>query len=617
MAPPRSTETKIPRVVRQATAAPVDTFVKPEVSQLEQLAQALGEVQPRLMKYSQEFLDRYNSESQQKGIALAQKLAEEGKAAGAMTREGDLAMQDNAWFRAGLEEEQGRILAGKWRSDFIGSEEFAAIKGSTDLADFDKAAQAFNSKFSKGAAGGSEFFQRGYGTLQNNYQAAARYEFATGIEGKLGAQSDMTLRARTIQIVNDDSRAGVDPGVTAAAINKLVEQYEARGRNQKFTRTAVADALKDAALNADRPEDGLKLLILWDGVRGEEGVSLKDSAFGSDEYFKLRETLTSKFWERESRDLEQLNRARKLTVETAMREYAEVLDKDSTNSGQQILDKPEYADVRAQLVEGFANLGRQNDARVFKDNEWTIRNTYNRILNPDLGGPKVDSIYISRLNLSAEKKIMLMNQLEEINKAKASGSYDRVYKDPMINEERELARLYFQDPINGIIPPEKADKLGGLKAAFDVRVIRAIETGEFDAVPDAQKRAWLRGVMSELGRTDKGLKGTAKVNPVLQYPLDPNQPELGPVPSGGPAAPLKPPQKDAGTPSNPFTELPLRIDRTVLRAATTDGDPGQEKAIEAVINDLIKAGIPPTTENITLYISAQMAAAAADGGTTQ
>lgn len=621
MAPPRSTETKVPRVTRQASYAPVDTFVAPPATNgASQLAAALGEFNPALRKFSQELLDRDNAEKLQAGIAEAQKLAAAGKEAAALTREGQLAMQDNAWFRAGLEEEEGRIAATQWRSSFIASDEFKAIEGSSSLEDFDAAAAKFNARF---APSGSEFYQRGFGTLQSNYQAAARYEFATGIESKLGTRSDAALHARTMTIIEEDTRAGVDPQVTAAAINHLAQQFEARGRPEKATRAALADALEAAARNMD-PSDGLKLVALWDLVKGEGGGSLRQSKYGAEQREKLQNDLIAEVWRKEARDIEAAERTEKLLIDQAQREYAQALAKSPTDTGQSILSRPEYQSVRHKLTRAFASQIQESDALVFKSNEYVVRNVLTRIFDPQEGGPQVTTAFIGQLrNVSPADKVMLNNQLEARERAKESGSWDRLYKDPAIAEQRKLIEAYFADPLTKLVPREKETKYGAALLQFNARVLLELETGEYDKQKPGQRLAWLSAVRAEAGVADPTIMNSQDIQGVSSRPIDPNQPELGNTPTGfQPAGRLgdrgKPQSgkvegSETGAAQNPFTGMKLVIRQELLDAAMDPSNPLHDEAVDVITKKLDATQQAVTEANIQFFIDAQIEALRAAG----
>lgn len=593
-------------------AAPVDTYVQPSLPQSAQLAQALGHIAPGLARFSENLVRRYNEAEMEKGRQAARKLAQEGKLAAAMTREGKLPMQENRFFMAGLQEEMGRLAAAQWQSDFVakmGSDpEYAHLQTSTDIADFDRAVVKHTQEFLKdNPLVGNKFFDAGFNRIQAAYQQEQRLRFAYGIEDRLAKMSDDALFGRVIQTVEDDLRRGVSLDVTAKNIDALAQEFVNLGKPSERVQKTLIDALEAAARAQENPEDGRRLLQLFHKVTGVGGSSVRLTRYGAERLEKLENDLIDEQFQRERREQQRREQERKDRVDEAVLKYALLLQTDPQSRGREILE--EYQDVAGDLLPLFSNLRNNATSLTFDDNMFVYRKVLARIFDPE--ERPITKAEIARMGgLSPSTQIRLMSLIDDAERDRSI--LERVEKLPTFKEELAAAEGYFKTAWN-VVPSELMDRMMGLKAAFRHRVYELAKYEGFLEWDEAKQVRTLRALMVELSQMDPGVQ-PLRQKPVEGIPWSEREPELGKTPGGvhprlreqqqqeqEQGQGQRPQQPQQTKPKDPFAQYGLVLPESVIEGALG----GDRDAFMKVRQKAAELGIPP--EQLKAFVLSQWA----------
>jgi hypothetical protein len=526
------------------TAAPVDTYVHPGVSQASQLAQALAQVDPKIGRFSEEWAQRSSADSHQKGIQAARDAYATGKKMGDLTREGSLPMQENAWFKAGLQEEMGRKMASDWNSDFTASlaqdPNYAHLKDSTELGDFDKAVEQHRADFLKSSgAGADEFFSKGFGGLSTEYMQRQRLEFANGIEKKLGDLSDATLHARTVQVIGEEmgkfpvEEIGKD-------LSTLASLSVNRGRPEKAVYSTMADAIDAAARQDPDPEHGLKLLELFHHVDGLGGGKLAQSKYGAELLEKAHNDLITQKYTGEMRAYEEKKRDDAAEADAWHTKLGEYMATNTMSSGSAIIAAAP-ARLKDDLITAASSLRSANESRIDSSDPRVIRSIVRKIFNPQ-PGEHIDVAAIANLTKSGggvkgQDAAWLIGLYNTANSESGKGASDRLKKMPYFDRALSAIEDGFKDITTHEVPKENAVRVSEAWASFIYQAQTAIQNGAMDKLGENEQTNLLRDIARNIIETNTGaLMDDESISPPNTQALRAHGGSASPTTGAAPAA---------------------------------------------------------------------------------
>lgn len=279
-------------------ASPVSTFTRTPQNTLQAIARGLAEINPQISQLTNVVAERTVAEQTAAGEAEARRLQEQGATLAQATREGKLPAQMNPWFRAGLQEQFGRVSADTWQTDLaaaIASDD--RMSRSTDLAEFDQFAQEHRQKWLEEnvAEGRDGHFEKGFGSRSDAYYTDLRRQFAARIEDRLKKNSDDAHFAEVKAHVREARARGVSPEQIAADIDLLSNDVIAHGRPGKRVNETALKAVVAAAL--DDPEHGLEILnTVAKRIHGGAKALVADTDYGSQLIRKAEEDIVNDSW---------------------------------------------------------------------------------------------------------------------------------------------------------------------------------------------------------------------------------------------------------------------------------------------------------------------------------
>ena len=451
----------------QPKANPVDTFVRPTDGQeLAQLARGLAEFSPSVQRFAGVLSERRNEEAFAEGEAAARKLFEEGKSLAEATRKGLIPKAANPWYRAGLQEQFGRVSADKWQTDLmaaVASDEY--LQKTTKLEDFDKFVAEHRVKWAEeNVAPGDRdaYFEKGFGHRADAYFANERRSFASRIENRLEKYSD-DAHFEEIKRVVSHSLGKTSLQQIASSIDLLNKDVMAQGRTGGKVNFTAVKAIVAAAMESE--DGGLQALELLKLVKGGSGV-LGDTSYGSEAFIKAREAITENIWRTQQRDHAQAERARDERVRSTMSTAVETLLKDHHADLRPLMKN--LADAPEALKQ-LTDLQRNASTMSFVTDETVKRDLFARIWTEESGPESVTPVTITRAlnsgNLTTEDASFLMGQLKNASDTR-HGDRKGIFDDFLFKEELRNLKGRFVDPMTGIIAGERADRVAYAEAMF-------------------------------------------------------------------------------------------------------------------------------------------------------
>lgn len=567
-------EPRISPVIAKPTAAPVDTYVRPGVSPAEQLAQALAQVDPQLQRFSQVMSQNIVDSKKAEGERAARIHSEQALAAGGATRSGDLPMQDNPYFMAGYKEENGRVAAGLWQSDFKAMlEQDENLKSSINMADFDKAAGSHISNWFKQKQSNAsnferdEFFEKGFGHMKDQYLAAERLAFANGIEGKLDKGSDEQLFAMVKRGVTDNWGTA-SPEAIARDIDTMVSMAVKRGRPEGKARPMAAAAIAAAARELG-PEKGLQVLNLLDKASGEGGLGrLKDQSYGAKALDTVRKDLIVEAQQEAERARQAKRQAKEDRIEEISSGAMKMLVKNpAANLEAFIRDNPDAPPETVAILRGLQ--AQWSDVK-YTTNQAVYNDLFNRIYDPteaERGVTVHEIISKSRnQNLRTEDANRLIGMLE-VHRNRGKGE-----KDPLDEKAEPYWKLAYnfledvwRDKVGGFVPAENVERVRNSRALLHYQWESLKASGKAEKMTSDELNKWFIEAGNQIrGTQQSDLQRSLKFQP-------PTSPNIG---AGGGEKAAKLPEAALLTPKD-FADIRL----------------GKTKKIEELMR---KHGIPPS-----------------------
>ncbi len=488
----------------QPRASPADTFTRTDGGRnLAALARGLAEISPAVGQLAGLVADRTLQEQTLAGEMMARKLNEQGLSLAQATREGKIPKGLNPWFRAGLDEQFGRVTADRWQSDFMaaaGADE--VLKESTNIQDFDAFAQKHLEGWSQENIGDGrgEHFERGFGHRRDAYVADERRKFAARIEGKLENQSNEAHFAEIKRGVIDSFARGLTPEQIAADINSLNTAALAQGRNGTQVNQTTVRALIGAAMES---ENGLEVLELLKRVQGGSGA-LGDTTYGTQAYQKAREEIIERSWRNEQRDRAHTEFAREQNLRDTLGSAVELLQSNHFADLSPLLgrlkDSPEAAAQLLTLQRNMAGLKFRTDENVKRDlyaRIWTVSDGIERVSEQTVIG------YLNAARLTTEDAAWLVGQMRAARDAR-EGDQKGVFDDFLFRQELNNLRSRFTDKMTGLIAGETADRAAQAEAMFTERWVLLNKSGESQKMTQEQRLVWLNDQAASIVKLQRG-----------------------------------------------------------------------------------------------------------------
>jgi hypothetical protein len=527
------------------TAAPVNTYSAPGVTQAEQLAQALAQVSPEVGAFSSVLTDKYADEQRAAGEQAARVAAENAKKAGDLTREGALPAQDNPWFMASFKEEQGRLAAGDWASQFkLDSSQDPTLQESLNLQDFDKAASQHLEKWMKDRGVDRDgFYEKGFGHMKDQYLLQQRFNFGEQIEKRIDKKSDEASFAMAKRAITDNIHTdGMTLDPIADTIEALVAQQVARGRPEAKVRAQVSLAIAAAAKELG-PETGLNVLGLYSMVKGEGGAgSLKDQTYGAQVLEQTENDLTV-----ERNNQIQTDRQRRA------QEKQDRVDKASEDGLAYIMQHGSQANMARwarengvsdpEVLQRLQSIQVDMDSLEFRTNKNVYDSLQNRIFDPKEGEtvPTAAEItdWVRKRGITApdaQGLISLLNQAKD----RASRGEDRLdpRAKPYFDLQYHYAERAFQD-ITGVAYGERGQRVANSQALLWKSYWALKNSGQMDGMTEDQLNQYFATQMAGIvsGQVSESqLEFDPPTQPVISPTMPPGVPGSAGVtgsPSGG------------------------------------------------------------------------------------
>ncbi len=490
-------EPRISPVITRPTASPVDTYVKPGVSSAEQLAQALAEVSPKVGRFSEVLSEQYAQKKYEEGMQAARVHSEQALKAGEFTREGQLPMQDNPWFMKGFKEEQGKVAAGIWQSDFKAMmDNDPKLKDSTNLADFDTAVGTHLSQWMEQKGLDRDLhFEKGFGNMKDQYVAMARLGFAEGIEKKLDVKSDEQFFALVKRSITDNwGREGVTAEVLAKDIDTMVASAVKRGRPDVKARTSATLAIAAAARELG-PEQGLRVLDILKKASGEGGKGhLKDQSYGAKALEEVETDLIHEAHQTAEMHRAEKRRLKEERKEDIVKQGFELLNADPNANLAKFLR--EHPDADPEVVGALRALKEQNKDLNYETNQEVYNDLFQRIYSPekDEKYTSITEVVSKGRNklLRAEDQQRLIGLIEQQRERAKEHGKDPLDKkaDYYLNLAERMFDDAYRDPTTGIVPADKAQRVQFSKALLMSRWMDLKDSGKAQEMSPNEMNQW-------------------------------------------------------------------------------------------------------------------------------
>lgn len=257
-------------------AAPVNTYTAPNAGAgLEQLSQALSTVAPEVGRFSDQMAAQRATSDKFAGQKLARELQESGLQYADAVKSGKIPASGSPWFRAGLQEQYGRVSADRYESDLMvhiaGNPD---LQDSTDLNAYDQEEQKFRQDWLKDNVGPdnrTDFFEMGFGKLADAHLADLRRNWASQIGGKLEQQQDSQHFTEAYQIIEHGLDSDASHEDIGQALNFLTR--DALTRNPKAG-TSLNRRTAEAVIAVARARNDEGLLDILKSTEGGPGAKL-------------------------------------------------------------------------------------------------------------------------------------------------------------------------------------------------------------------------------------------------------------------------------------------------------------------------------------------------------
>jgi hypothetical protein len=518
--PRRKIEPRFGQPITQPTAAPVDTYAPPAPTQGQQLLQALSEINPKLQRAGQAFTEGYIVEKREEGERAARFASEAALKAGDLTRMGELPMQDNPYFMAGYEEEWGRVAAGTWQSDMKAAMDAdPTLKESIKMEDFDKFVGGhINQWFKDKGFDRTEFFEKGFGHMKDQYLAMARLGFAEGIEKKLDKNSDEQMFAMVKRSITDNwGNPGLTPDDIARDIDLMVGLAVKRGRPEGKARTAATLAIVAAAREAGA-EKGLQMLKLFEKASGEAGVGkLKDQSYGAKALEETRSDLINEAHQEAERDRQQAAREKQERMEEILQGGLQLLQGNAASNLEKYLkDNP---DAPPQTVSLLRGLQAEYQDLKYTTNQSVYNELFHRILDKQADEVEVTVEEIVQKgrnrNLRPEDTMRLVDMLQQ-QKARAKGAKDPLEEkaEPYWKIAYALMENAWKDKIGNFVPRENEFRVRNSRAMLIDRWFALKASGKVEEMSEKDLNQWFLDTGDSIIKAQQsGLQGDLKFQP--------------------------------------------------------------------------------------------------------
>jgi hypothetical protein len=455
-------------VITRPTAEPVNTYYRPSTGQVDQLVNALSDLDPKLRRFSQETTEAYGEAKHEEGQNAARLHTEAALKAGDLTRAGELPMQDNPYFMSGYKEEMGRVAAGQWQSDFKAAlDQDPNLKESTDLKDFDKfSGNHLQSWFQQNQFNRDGSFEKGFGHMKDQYLAMSRLGFAEGIEKKLDKKSDELMFSMVKRSITDNW-GNAPPEAIAADINKMVDLSVLRGRPDGKSRTSAAQAIAAAAEELG-PEKGLQVLKLYELAHGQNNVgSLKDQSYGAELLDKTKKDLIVQAHQEAKRQREEIELQKQQKIDEVSKGAVDLLVKDPGANLEEYFRQSNAPPESISILRGLQ--GQWQDI-AFTTKRDVYNDLYNRIYDPQVGeeGTTVREIAAKARNhnLRPEDAQTLISLVEDHKRKSAEDPLDKKYEDLFKLNYNHIENNFRKDTLGGLVPAENQGRVRNGRATL-------------------------------------------------------------------------------------------------------------------------------------------------------
>lgn len=430
-------------------AAPVDTFVQTNGGQgLKQLAAGLAGIVPTLNRWSDNLAERDQQSKLDAGRAKARELGGEAKTLAAAVKDGKIPEAANPWFRAGLQEQIGRVAADQWGAQLtVDLANDPAMQNSTNVADFDSFVQSHRQKFmEQNSLGGQDrFFTNGFGSMSDAYIHNERNQFAADVARRVVTQNDQAVGSRVYAGVRASLDNHIDAATIAEDLTHLAdEQYRLNPKGGERINRTITEAV--VRLGKDRLDSSFVRDILSKvktGVTDKTGNRLTlDTTQNTGDAIRDAEQ-----WIGDAKahqwDLE--NRREKHEAEPIMDEFIKTL---STAKDPAEIDMKPFIERMAKAdptgIETLKQLRRTWVEGTFEGNPRVEAEMYRRVFDThDITMSQLADSYVGTRQISRVVFQTLANELQQQAQSAREGRGRGLLGDPDLAKVQQRVRGLF------------------------------------------------------------------------------------------------------------------------------------------------------------------------------
>lgn len=570
------------------TASPVDSFAPEGPSPLSQLADALKGVSPEVAQLGSVLSERENKSDLAGGEQLARQLSEQGIQWQQAIKEGKVPAHASPFFKVGVEREFGKLLAGRYYSDFTAAFNKDPASQSTNLKDFDAYLTKHMGTWLKENVGENRTtsFESGFGDSVDNYVIGARAQFAQQIGDRLMKQGEDNLFGSQLTAVESGASSGMDDVAIAGNLQRNLDEMVAAGMNPTLANQVTARAIAEAADNAEDPGMVERLLRK---VKTNGKATIWGTQMAQDVNDKVAENIAQKVQRRYSAAKERESYEREVNTRNLYRDFTTALD--GTSNPQDFDVEPWKSRALAIGGDALEHLYAVRDGyakRTWRDDEESVNDAVVRIHSKAPGEEGYFRLSDATALLAARKITpetfrQLRADLEERDDPEKGSGSSKLLRDPVFQAGvKELTNNFGADiPIDN---PLMRRRFSNAHAELMTAYLQYVRANP-EVLKDPLKiRRWMTEMVNEISKSKLDVTGANEISQV------PGVRDKG--------KPIKSEEQAVVDPSV-LSEIQSEVDSVV--AGTRQG---LSKRTEAA---LAAAGVPATAEGIQKFLADQTA----------
>jgi hypothetical protein len=282
-------------------------------------------LQPSLQRFVVQEVQQNNEERYAEGRAKAVEMQRTAKTYREAVDGGLIDRHANPFFVAGVQEQYGAAMAGKFDDDLkVHLQHLEELREETDPTTLDKHVAEFRGKWEKanlGTGTKDKHFQGAYTFAAQHHVDSIRSAFVEGIGAKLETRSISTHFQRVVKGIKADvGRLPVEQ--IAAGINALNADLLTLGFSPTQVHKTTLRAIGETAEDLESKD----VALLFDLVTGKDGAPLGDASPEFSKYARetIRNVLSSRL-ARERAERDELRMSQEATLDTVAAEATSFL----------------------------------------------------------------------------------------------------------------------------------------------------------------------------------------------------------------------------------------------------------------------------------------------------